>query len=126
MRVPSSNRVSARTAVDSARSTLVTLTNAVGLDGLAAATRLPGLRAAIDQHAAAVRDSLHGHRRPLSAAALAGYAEGIRSVAQEHGWQPPAGPVEEWSEADWVLVRLLAVCALAAGLDAPAPQPPPL
>ncbi len=124
MRVPS-NRVPAPTAVDSTRSTLVALTNAVGLDGLAAATRLPGLLAAIDQHAAAVRDSLHGDRRPLTAATLAGYAEGIRSVAQEHGWQPPVDPID-WPEADWVLVRLLAVCALTAGLDTPAPQPPPL
>ncbi|WP_341720246.1 DUF6401 family natural product biosynthesis protein [Micromonospora sp. FIMYZ51] len=122
MRVPS-NRVSAPTAVDSTRSTLVALTNAVGLDGLAAASHLPGLRAAVDQHAAAVRESLHGDRRPLTAATLAGYAEGIRSVAEEHGWQPPTDPVY-WPEADWVLVRLLAVCALSASLDTPTPQPP--
>ncbi|PZF99809.1 DUF6401 family natural product biosynthesis protein [Micromonospora endophytica] len=124
MRLPP-NQVPARTAVDSTRATLVALTNTVGLDGLAAATRLPGLRAAVDRHAAAVRDSLRGDQRPLSAAALAGYAEGLREVAKEHGWQPPVGPVD-WSEADWVLVRLVAVCALTAGLGTPAPQPPPL
>ncbi|WP_433532465.1 DUF6401 family natural product biosynthesis protein [Micromonospora sp. CA-263727] len=124
MRVPS-NRVPAPTAVDSARTTLVTLATAVGLDGLAAASAEPGLLAAVDQHAAAVRESLHGDQRPLTAAALAGYAEGLRSAARDHGWSPPTGPLD-WSEADWVLVRLLAVCALTAVLGAPAAQPPPL
>ncbi|PMR60696.1 hypothetical protein C1A38_13165 [Verrucosispora sp. ts21] len=124
MRVPS-NQVPASTAVDATRTTLVGLANAVGLDGLAAANQLPGLLAVVDQHAAAVRDSLHGDQRPLTAAALAGYAEGVRAAADEHGWQPPTDPID-WSEADWVLVRLLAVCALTAALDTPAPQPPPL
>ncbi|GIJ11706.1 DUF6401 family natural product biosynthesis protein [Micromonospora andamanensis] len=124
MRVPP-NRVTHPTAVDSARSTLVTLAHAVGLDGLAAATGRPGLLAAVDQHAAAVRDSLHGDRRPLTAAGLAGYAEGLRAAAEEYGWRPADAPVD-WAEADWVLVRLLAVCALTAALDTPAPQPPPL
>ncbi|TCB95977.1 hypothetical protein E0H26_17620 [Micromonospora zingiberis] len=124
MRVPP-NRVPAHTAVDSARTTLVALANAVGLDGLAAATHLPGLLAVVDQHAAAVRDSLHGDQRPLTAAALAGYVEGVCAAANEHGWQPPTDPVD-WSEADWVLVRLLGVCALTATLETPAPQPPPL
>ncbi|MBQ1047933.1 hypothetical protein KBX50_05595 [Micromonospora sp. C51] len=124
MRVPS-NRVVSPTAVDWARSSLVTLANAVGLDGLAAASALPGLLAAVDQHAAAVRDSLRGDRRPLTAAALAGYADGVRVAAEEYGWQPADAPVD-WAEADWVMLRLLAVCALTAALDTPAPQPPPL
>ncbi|MEU6022842.1 DUF6401 family natural product biosynthesis protein [Micromonospora sp. NPDC048871] len=124
MQVPP-NQVPAATAVDSTRTTLVGLVNAVGLDGLAAAHQLPGLLAAVDQHAAAVRDSLHGDQRPLTAPALAGYAEGIEAAATEHGWQPPTDPVD-WSEADWVLVRLLAVCALTAALDTPAAQPSPL
>ncbi|MEV4711048.1 DUF6401 family natural product biosynthesis protein [Micromonospora sp. NPDC049374] len=123
MRVPS-NRVVSPTAVDWTRSSLVTLANAVGLDGLAAASARPGLLAAVDQHAAAVRDSLRGDRRPLTAAALAGYADGVRAAAEEYGWQP-ATPID-WAEADWVLLRLLAVCALTAALDTPAPQPPPL
>ncbi|WBB52157.1 DUF6401 family natural product biosynthesis protein [Verrucosispora sp. WMMD573] len=124
MRVPS-NRVVSPTAVDWARSSLVTLANAVGLDGLAAASTLPGLLAAVDQHAASVRDSLRGDRRPLTAAALAGYADGVRVAAEEYGWQPADAPID-WAEADWVTLRLLAVCALTAALDTPAPQPPPL
>ncbi|MER5455037.1 DUF6401 family natural product biosynthesis protein [Micromonospora sp. NPDC002389] len=124
MRVPS-NRVRTRTTVEDNRSALMALATTVGLDGLAAAGALPGLLAVVDQHAAAVRESLHGDLTPLTAAALAGYAEGLRAAAAEHGWQPPAAPVE-WAEADWALVRLLAVCALTAALDTPAPQPPPL
>ncbi|MEU8300167.1 DUF6401 family natural product biosynthesis protein [Micromonospora sp. NPDC048909] len=114
MRVPF-NRVVSRTAVDSARSTLAALTVAVGAAGLAAAAERPGLLALVDQHAAAVRDSLDSDRLPLTVAALAGYAEGVRAAALEHGWQPPAGPVD-WSDPDWLLTRLLAVCALARPL----------
>ncbi|MGR6318501.1 DUF6401 family natural product biosynthesis protein [Micromonospora soli] len=115
MRAPN-NRVSTPSAAASARSTLVTLTAAVGTAGLAAAAANPGLLAVVDQHAAGVRDSLHGDQRPLTVAALAGYAEGVRAAAQEHGWQPPAAPVD-WSQPDWLLTRLLAVCVLARSLD---------
>lgn len=115
MRVPN-NRVATGSAADSARSTLLTLTASVGTTGLAAAAANPGLLAAVDQHAAAVRDSLHADRRGLTVAALAGYADGVRAAAVEHGWQPPAGPVD-WSQPDWLLTRLLAVCALARSLD---------
>lgn len=115
MRVPN-NRVATRSAAMAARTTLTTLTAAVGTAGLAAAHANPGLLAEVDQHAAGVRDSLDGDRRPLTVAALAGYAEGLRDAAAEHGWTPPAAPVD-WSEPDWTLTRLLAVCLLARGLD---------
>jgi len=115
MRVPN-NRVETRSAAVAARSTLTTLTAAVGTAGLAAAHANPGLLAEVDQHAAGVRDSLRGDRHPLTVAALAGYAEGLRDAAAEHGWTPPAEPVD-WSAPDWVLTRLLAVCLLARGLD---------
>ncbi|MEU5526450.1 DUF6401 family natural product biosynthesis protein [Micromonospora chersina] len=115
MRVPN-NRVATRSAAVAARSSLTTLTAVVGTAGLAAAAANPGLLAAVDQHAAAVRDSLHGDRRPLTVAALAGYAEGMRDTAREHGWQPPVEPID-WSEPDWVLTRLLAVCLLTRALD---------
>ncbi|SCL54645.1 DUF6401 family natural product biosynthesis protein [Micromonospora chersina] len=115
MRVPN-NRVATRSAAVAARSSLTTLTAVVGTAGLAAAAANPGLLAAVDQHAAAVRDSLHGDRRGLTVAALAGYAEGMRDAAREHGWVPPAEPID-WSEPDWVLTRLLAVCLLTRALD---------
>lgn len=101
----------AGTAVGLARATLAALTVSIGTEGLAVAARRPALLAEVDQHAAAVRDSLGAERR-LTVAALAGYADGVRAAATEHGWTPPSGPVD-WSAPDWVLVRLLAVCALA-------------
>ncbi|TDB70438.1 DUF6401 family natural product biosynthesis protein [Micromonospora sp. KC723] len=115
MRVPY-HQVAVRTAASQARSTLALLAASVGAGGLAAAAGSPGLLALVDQHAAAVRDSLDGDRRPLTPAALAGYAEGVRAAALEHGLVPPAGPVD-WSAPDWLPVRLLAVCALARTLD---------
>ncbi|WP_433349295.1 DUF6401 family natural product biosynthesis protein [Micromonospora sp. CA-111912] len=122
MRVPSKQVVS-RSAADSANTVLARLTVVIGTAGLTAAAARPGLLAEIDQHAAAVRDSLDGDRRPLSPAALAGYAEGVRDAAREHGWQPPTRSTD-WSEPDWPLARLLAVCALARSLETgPAPLP---
>lgn len=103
------------TAARAARAALVSMTTSIGESGLAAAAVAPGLLAAVDQHAAAVRDSLFGDRRPLSDVTLAGYAHGIREAAAEHGWRMPAGTVD-WLLADWVLIRLLAVCALASTL----------
>ncbi|RKN39357.1 DUF6401 family natural product biosynthesis protein [Micromonospora endolithica] len=122
---PPLHQVRARTVVQSARSTLTALADSVA-EGVAAATTRPGLLALVDQHAAAIRESLDGDRRPLSAAALAGYAEGVRTAALQHDWQPPTGPVD-WSAPDWTLTRLLAVCALARTLGGPRPGPlPPL
>jgi hypothetical protein len=102
-------------AARNARAALLTLLDTIGESGLAVAAAAPGLHAAVDQHAAAVRDSLRGDERPLTVVALAGYAHGIREAAHEHGWRAPAGPVD-WTRADWVLTRLLAVCALALAL----------
>lgn len=99
-------------ATRSARAVLAELMTTVGSAGLPAAARSPGLLAAVDQHAAAVRDALPVGRRGISAVVLAGYAEGVRDAAVEHGWQPPAAPID-WAAPDWVLTRLLAVCALA-------------
>lgn len=110
--------VPAGTAVSTAQTTIAALTVSIGTAGLAAAARRPALLADVDQHAAAIRDSLDGDRRPLTLAALAGYAEGLRAAALEHGWRPPTGPVD-WSAPDWPLTRLLAVCALARPTSKP-------
>jgi hypothetical protein len=102
---------------------LTALLSSVGWAGLAAAADRPGLLAAVDQHAAAVRaalgsgaDDLTG-RPAIRPGLLAAYAEGVRDAATEHGWHPPAAPID-WSEPDWVLTRLLAVCAIARDLGA--------
>lgn len=102
-------------AARNARVALLELMDTIGEPGLAVASAAPGLLAAVDQHAAAVRDSLLGDLRPLTEVALAGYAHGIREAATEHGWQEPVDPVD-WTRADWVMTRLLAVCALAGSL----------
>ena len=107
----------ARAALRSAQASITELSIAVGASGLDAAGRSPGLLAAVDQHAAGIRDSLSVDVRPLTAIILAAYAEGVRDAAFRHGWEPPAGAID-WSTPDWVLYRLLAVCALALTLPA--------
>lgn len=87
----------------------------LGAAGLPAATATPGLLAEVDQHRAAIRDRLLLDLRPLNAVTLARYADGVLDAAVESGWQPPtAGPDTDWSRVDWVTVRLLAICHLAA------------
>lgn len=69
----------------------------------------PGLRAAIDQHAAAVRDILvmtAGRPGPIQ---LAAYTRGIQDVAADRGWRPEYSGVP-----DWITLRLLAACDLAS------------
>jgi len=107
---------------DGARRTLANLHAQFGTAGLVAAAALPGLAAAVDQHAAAVRDILAVGVEQSAAVAgvvlLAGYARGVIDTARRHGWQTttPAS-LAEWARADWVFLRLLGVCALAANLD---------
>ena len=108
----------ARAALRSAYACLAELHDTIGVNGLDAADASPGLMAIVDQHAAGIRDSLSADVRPLTAVLLAAYAEGVRDAAFTHGWRPPAGPVD-WSENDWVMRRLLAVCSLARTLPAP-------
>ncbi len=107
----------ARAALRSAHASLDELTASVGVSGLAAADGSPALMAAVDQHAAGVRDSLSADVRPLTAVILAAYAEGVRDAAFRHGWTPPEGGID-WTRNDWVLRRLLAVCVLARTLPA--------
>jgi hypothetical protein len=105
----------ARAALRSAHASLDELTASVGVSGLAAAAGSPGLLAAVDQHAAGIRDSLSADTRPLTAIILAAYAEGVRDAAFKHGWTAPAAEID-WLHADWVLHRLLGVCLLAQTL----------
>jgi len=105
----------ARAALRSAHASIAELNAAVGASGLTSAAEAPGLLAAIDQHAAGIRDSLSADERPLTAIVLAAYAEGVRDAAFRHGWEPPAGAID-WTTPDWVLFRLLAVCVLARTL----------
>lgn len=102
----------------SARRALNRLHEQVGTAGLAAAAAIPALGAAVDQHAAAVRDILTAGVEPGVAVAgtvlLAGYAQGVLDHLRETG-APVQAPAESagWLRADWASVRLLAVCSLA-------------
>jgi hypothetical protein len=81
------------------------LAGEVGEAGLSRSAALPGLLAAVDQHAAEVRDSLtDGGRLPMHS--LLGYARGFVEAAIGRGWRPGA------SHQDWESLRLAAVCLL--------------
>jgi hypothetical protein len=99
--------------VRAAREHLVHLASRLGRGGIAAAHSRPGLLAALDQHTAAIRDRLGDGWRVPSAAALAGYAAGLRDRAAEHSWTVPSSDEIDWAFAEWPVLRFVAVCALA-------------
>jgi hypothetical protein len=88
----------------------------VGVDGLLAAMGSPGLMAAVDQHAAAVRQSLAGSRLAISAVSLAGYGSSV-AAASRMGRELPDPETMDWSNASWFQLRLMAVCSLAITHD---------
>ncbi len=105
----------------SARRVLDRLHEQVGAAGLVAAAAIPGLGAVVDQHAAAVRDILSGGVESGAAVAgtvlLAGYAQGVLDHLRDSGTAPRLpGDAAGWLRADWVSMRLLAVCSLARSL----------
>ncbi|MEU7140342.1 DUF6401 family natural product biosynthesis protein [Nocardia sp. NPDC046473] len=102
----------------SARKILTRLHKTHGVPALAAAAELPALSAALDQHAAAVRDILElgvesAARVPMSVL-LAGYARGLLDQVREaagHGMTGAApSDLGSWANADWVQLRLASVC----------------
>ena len=102
----------------------------LGTAGLAAAAALPGLSAMLDQHTAAVRDAttigLESSATIAGLVLLAGYGRGVLQHARAHGWRPPPADATAWHTADWISLRLAAVCALAQAWDhnPPAPSTP--
>jgi hypothetical protein len=75
-----------------------------------------GLRAAVDQHAAQVRDALGGR---VTAGVLMGYARGFVDAAVARGWWPPHRLPDR--ELDWESVRLAAICHLFLETEGLAP-----
>ncbi|GAA1191688.1 DUF6401 family natural product biosynthesis protein [Prauserella alba] len=107
-----------------ARRELTALTDRLGRIGAAPSLLPVGRLAAVDQHAAAIRDILTLGAGGLSQAQLAYYARGVHDAARDSGWTPPA---DEGATADWVTLRLAAVCLLAtAGAAAGADLDPAL
>jgi hypothetical protein len=86
----------------------------VGVDGLVAALRNPGLLAAVDQHAATVRESLRAADREISIVSLASYARSVLAAQTRCGYALPENSAGvDWARADATVLRLLAVCLLA-------------
>ncbi|GAA4618569.1 hypothetical protein GCM10023195_83550 [Actinoallomurus liliacearum] len=82
----------------------------VGEEGVAAMGRMPGLAAAVDQHAAAIRDIVAGSGQELTLRVLREYLEGFTDAAIERGWWPD-------EEFDWETIRVVAVCSLIQELQ---------
>jgi hypothetical protein len=106
-----------------AREALDDLMAWVGVDGMVAALRVPGLLAEVDQHAAAVRDAIAASDQEVDALTLNRYARSVVAAATRMGRplpEPTPGGTAEtlWDCADWHLVRLVAVCAVAVEVDA--------
>jgi hypothetical protein len=80
----------------------------IGEAGVAKMEADPGLAAAVDQHAAAVRVVFTRSGGELHEAALMEYLHGFTDTALEQGWWPG-------EEYDWQLVRVIAVCSLVRG-----------
>ena len=101
-------------ALWAAQLALSQLARRIAASGFAAIRESPGLLADVDQHAAAVRDALIEISGRVSAVGLAAYADGVCDSAGRHGWQLPGEhAVLDWTQPEWPLVRLLAVCVLA-------------
>lgn len=100
----------------SARKTLNRLHSTHGAPALAAAKELPAVSAALDQHAAAVRDILDVGVRDSATVPtgvlLAGYARGLLEHSGRGAARAPYGPAD-WAGAEWLPLRLAAVCLLA-------------
>ncbi|MCM6777083.1 DUF6401 family natural product biosynthesis protein [Nocardia sp. CDC159] len=100
----------------SARKTLTRLHKTHGVPAQAAAREIPAVSAALDQHAAAVRDILelgveNSAAVPVSVL-LAGYARGLLEHSGRAALRTPQGS-GEWCDADWLQLRLAGVCLLA-------------
>lgn len=108
-------------AEDHAQRWLTRLMDQVGGAGLAAAASVPALLAAVDQHAAGVRDILvlgvEGSAVAAGAVLLAGYAKGLLDEAGTDAGRLRAAVDGCWHRADWLTVRVLAVCALSRSDD---------
>jgi hypothetical protein len=96
---------------------LATLSARVGEAGLAAAHSDPDLSAEILRHEADVRAWLGAQGLAVSRQSIAGYAAVLLAAAQRCGRVLPSDPQGyDWSAAEWYLLRLLAICAMATAI----------
>jgi hypothetical protein len=96
-----------------AHAVLDQLMASVGVDGLVAALRNPGLLAAVDQQATAAREQIRNSGRDLDTVTLAGYARSVLALLNRHGHSVPAPGTVDWNNANGHVLRLVGICALA-------------
>jgi hypothetical protein len=104
-----------------AQRSLGQLMDQVGAAGLAAVAATPAVAAIVDQHAAAVRDILllgvEGSAAAAGTVLLAGYAKGLLDQAGLDGARLRAAVGDAWHRADWLTLRIVAICALSRNDD---------
>ncbi|WP_067965670.1 DUF6401 family natural product biosynthesis protein [Nocardiopsis trehalosi] len=86
---------------------LARLSREFGLLGPLSAAPEPWLTAELDQHAAAVRDSIAAGGARVSHRSLTRYLHGFMDGCRERGWDSGSDGY------DWETLRVLAVCRLA-------------
>ncbi|MFI5778039.1 DUF6401 family natural product biosynthesis protein [Nocardia sp. NPDC051570] len=100
----------------SARKTLNRLHRTHGVPAQEAARQVPAVSAALDQHAAAVRDILElgveNSAAVPGSVLLAGYARGLLEHCGRESLCVPHDH-DSWADADWLHLRLAGVCLLA-------------
>jgi hypothetical protein len=105
-------------AADWCEQLLATLSSRVGEAGLAAARFDAGLRTDVGRHEAEVRAWFDSQAVTVSRQSLAGYAAVLLAAAQRCGRHLPRDPEgHDWASAEWYLVRLLALCSMAAAAE---------
>jgi hypothetical protein len=109
------------------------LAGEAGQVSLARMAEVAGSRAAVDQHAAEIRDALGGQ---VATDCLLSYARGFTEAAVARGWWPPhrrspapdldsgvlAGDGLAGDGLDWESLRLAAVCQLYLQAEGLAPD----
>ncbi|MDA8369599.1 MAG: DUF6401 family natural product biosynthesis protein [Nocardiopsaceae bacterium] len=78
-----------------------------GLFGPLNTATAPWLIAELDQHAAAVRDSIAAEGAQITRRSLTSYLRGFMDGCRERGWHSSS------ADYDWETLRVLAVCRLA-------------
>jgi hypothetical protein len=100
-------------AVRAARRALTHWVERIGVPGFAAMQEHPGLLSEVDQHRAAVTDTLAGPDGAVTEIDLAAYADGVCDSAAQRGRSLVSASRADWTRAPWQLVRLLAICVIA-------------
>ena len=92
------------------------LAGEIGQEVLARSADEAGARAAVDQHAAEIRDVLTRSARRVTSATLLSYAQGFTEAVIARNWTPAhrqeREPWEDEPAPDWTSLRLAALCRL--------------